>query len=115
MAEPIFVLTIRACRRDDIGLFLSPGLSLSEMEFRPELGKLIQGVAMELRFPDDTVIRTRLLNYGIPAQRLPDGSVVVDSDAEVHLTLDCPLPPEQIPEGTELWWLKAPTSPTYPH
>ena len=104
--EPVFVLTIRSCRRDDCGLFLSPGLPLSEMGFRPELGKLIQGVAMELRFADDSVQRVQLLTYGIPAQRLPDGTVIVDPDPEVHLTIDSPLSPEEITEGTELWWLR---------
>lgn len=103
--EPVFVLTIRHCRRDDLGLFVSPGLSVSELQFRPELGKLIQGEALELRFPDETVVRARLLSYGIPAQRLPDGRVLVDTDPEVHLTLDCLLAPEEVPAGTELWWL----------
>ena len=108
----IFVLTIAASQRDELGAFLLPGLAMEELDYRPELKRLKPGELLELHFPNGTTMSAQLLAFGIPAQRLSDGTALVSLTDSVHLTISYPFDPEGLPAGTELWWLReAPGSP----
>lgn len=108
----IFVLTIAEGQRDELGAFLVPGLAMEELDYRPELKRLKPGELMELHFPNGTTMSAELLAFGIPAQRLADGTALVSLTDSVHLTISYPFDPEGLPAGTELWWLReAPESP----
>lgn len=100
----IFVLTIARAQRDELGAYLLPGLPLEELDFRPELKRLKPGELLELRFPSGTTMTAELLAFGIPAQRLPDGTALVSLTDSIHLTISYPFDPEALPAGTELWW-----------
>ncbi|WP_395140605.1 hypothetical protein [Armatimonas sp.] len=102
----IFVLTIAECQRDELGLYLLPGLAMEELDFRPELKRLKPGELLELRFPSGTTLTSELLAFGIPARRLQDGTALVSLTDSVHLTISYPFAPGALPAGTELWWLR---------
>ena len=106
MQAMIFVLTIMSCQRDELGLYLQPGLAIEELEFRTELKRLKPGAALELQLPDGGTQGATLLAFGIPALRLADGSAMVSLTDAIHLTIGCRLEPEALPAGTELWWLQ---------
>lgn len=107
----IFVLTIAACRKDELGVYLFPGLAMEELDFRPELKRLKPGELLELRYPNGWTMTAELLAFGIPAQRLADGTALVSLTDSVHLTISYPFDPEGLPAGTELWWQREATSP----
>ena len=101
----IFLLTITAAQCDDLGVFLQPGLAMEELAYRPELKRLKPGELLELRFPSGMNMTAELLAFGIPAQRLSDGTALVSLTDSVHLTISYPFSPEGLVAGTELWWL----------
>ena len=101
-----FVLTIATGQRDELGVYLQPGLAMEELDFRPELKRLKPGEILELRYPNGTIMSAQLLAFGIPALRLADGSALVSPTDSVHLTISFPFDPEGLPAGTELWWLR---------
>ena len=108
----IFVLTIAGCQRDELGLYLLPGLAMEELDFRPELKRLKPGELLELRFPNGTTLTSELLAFGIPARRLQDGTALVSLTDSVHLTISYPFAPDTLPAGTELWWLSKESPPS---
>lgn len=100
----IYLYTIESTFRDRYGISAEPGIRLSVMAARPELQSLRQGVPLELRLPDENARQTHLVNYGVGATMQDDGSLLLESDPFVRLTLPLDLLPESVPEGTEIWW-----------
>jgi hypothetical protein len=102
----IFVLTVASCYRDELGVYLQPGLAMEELAFRPELKRLKPGAVLELHYPNGSTLTAELLAFGIPAQRLADGSALVSLTDSIHLTISYPFDPKGLPAGTEVWWLQ---------
>jgi hypothetical protein len=83
----IFVLTIASAQKDELGAYLFPGLPMEELDFRPELKRLKPGELLELRYPNGWTMTAELLAFGIPAQRLKDGTALVSLTDSVYLTI----------------------------
>ena len=84
---------------------MSNGIRLSEFAERPELQRFMQGITLELRLSDGTKRRTHLVNYCVGTTRQEDGSLLAEDDPFVHFLLPAELTPQDVSEGTEIWWL----------
>ncbi len=105
---PVFALTVEGIERDDRGVRVRPGVPQEAFRERPLLKTIIQGCAFELRRPDGTTKRTRLVTYGIEAQRGPDGRLLLGgppAEQPFLVTLDAGLTDADIPRGTQLWYV----------
>ena len=104
------LLTVEACYPTDEGVMVWPCLSLEALASRPEFRRLREGARIELRRPDGTRCESRIATYGAPVDKGPDGSFYVRGgpdgpEWELRFTLGPELTPEQVPVGTEVWYL----------
>jgi hypothetical protein len=88
-----------------------PCLPLKLLASRPEFRRLQQGSRIEVRCPDGTRRESRIATYGAPVEKSPDGSFYVRGSSEgpeweIRFTLAAELTPEQVPVGTEIWYLE---------
>ena len=70
---PIYLYTVESSFGDAYATALERGIRMSEMSGRAEFKTLIQGIPLELRFPDGTNKRTHLMNYGVGVVKQADG------------------------------------------
>lgn len=84
---------------------LGDGIRMSALSAHPEGDTFTQGIHLELRFPNGFKHRTFLLNFGVAVVREDDGSFLIEEDPYLRLTLPADLRPEDVPVGTEIWWL----------
>lgn len=104
------LVTVETCYPTDLGLVVLPCLPMKALAGRPEFGRLQQGSRIELRRPDGTRRESRIATYGVPVEKGPDGSFYVRGGAdspefEIRFTLAPELTPEEVPTGTEIWYL----------
>ncbi|HVR97396.1 MAG TPA: hypothetical protein VMW27_12325 [Thermoanaerobaculia bacterium] len=101
------LLRLQRTERSTLGVRLHPGLRPSQTRHIPEIQAMTQGSPIELRFPDGTRQNTRLVTFGISAQR--DGETLIyegdTRDPEIFLFLPEELLDEELPAGTEVWLL----------
>ncbi len=103
----IFLYKVEECWRNPRGLLtLEQGMRMSEIKQRPQLKRLIQGIQLELRRPDGSTHHTYLFNYGFGAIRAEDGTLIRDSDPYLHFILPPEVSENDVPPGTEIWWLE---------
>ena len=76
----IYIYTVESPWGDLFGVAAESGIRMNEITHHPELKRLIQGVVLELRFPDGSSQQTRLVNSGVGAFQQEDGSLLVESD-----------------------------------
>lgn len=100
----IYLYTSKSAFSNRYGLTVEEGIPLSEE--RPDLEALIQGVSLELRLPDGTRRRTHLANYGVGVTQQEDGSYLMPENPCLRFTLPTDLLPDDVPNGTEIWWLE---------
>jgi hypothetical protein len=107
-----FLLTVESCYPTDRGLVVLPCLPLNALAGRPEFEfrRLMQGSRIELRRPDGTRCESRIATYGSPVVKGEDGSVYVRGgpdgpEFEIRFYLAPELTPEEVPIGTEVWYL----------
>jgi hypothetical protein len=97
------LLTVEACYPTAQGLAVLPCLPLQALASRPEFLRLQQGSRIEVRRPDGTRREIRIATYGVPVEKGLDGSFY--SKHEIRFTLASELTPEEVPAGTEVWYL----------
>ena len=104
------LLTVEACYRTDEGLVVLPCVPAKSLDGRPEFDRMQQGSRIELRRPDGTRRQTGIATYGVPVEKAADGSFYVRGgpdapEFEIRFTLAPELTPEEVPVGTEVWYL----------
>jgi hypothetical protein len=104
------LLTVEACYQTDRGLVVLPCLPLQALTSRPEFRQLQQGSRIELRRPDGTRRESRIATYGAPVEKRSDASLYVRGgpagpEFEIRFTLAPELSAEEVPAGTEIWYL----------
>src|SRR5689334_7929504 len=104
------LLTVERCYLTDQGAVVLPCLPLKALASRPEFRRLQQGSRIELRRPNGTRRESRIATYGAPVEKGSDGSFYVRGgpdgpEFEIQFTLAPELAPEEIPAGTEVWYL----------
>ena len=101
----IYLYTVESSWSDEFGLSVERGIPMSEIPKRQELNNLNQGVTLELRLPSGTRRRTTLVNYGVGVIEQEDGSLIVEGDPCIRFTLPIDLSTDDVPAGTEIWWI----------
>ena len=102
---PTHILTVRHAHHESDGIWLSPGVKVSRSPHHVK--SMTQGSRLELRYPDGRVTQSKILSFGIRAERKTSGELIFDgdpNDAEIMLML----PAAQgydIPFGVEVWLL----------
>lgn len=105
---PTYLLTVQSAELMSLGLRVSPGLRPSEATGRPAIAKLTQGSMLELRHPSGSTLRTPLATFGVSADKADDGSLYMHDDPkdpEIKLILSPSLGVDDVPPGTEVWFL----------
>lgn len=99
-----FLVKVTSAEEAAEGVRLSPGLFRADSESRPGIKSMKQGDAIELRRPDGSVVKTRLITYGVSVWKQPDGSFLLygdPQDPEIKLTIHASI--DDVPPGTEVW------------
>src|ERR1051325_7922711 len=101
----IYLYTVESTFRDEFGLNAERGIPLNEINKRPELKSMRQGIVLELQLPDQRKLRTHLVNYGIGVTKQADSSLAADSEPALRFTLPSELTTADVPPGTRVCWL----------
>jgi hypothetical protein len=72
---------------------------------------LQQGSRIQLCRPDGTSCESRIVTYGAPVEKGPDGRFYVQGGPdgphwEIRFTLGPDLSPEEVPVGAKVWYLE---------
>ena len=100
----VFIYRVGKYVRTPFGFKALPGVPMRELGARPEMGKLRQGVVLELRSAQGA-LRTHLVNYGVEATQSPEGHLQVPAEPRLHFILPGDLDEAALVVGGELWWL----------
>jgi hypothetical protein len=102
----IFMYRVADWYEAELGICLEPGLRMGEINQRPELKTMIQGITLELRYPDGTVKQTTLSTYGVSATKAEDGSLIMAEDPYLRLFVPSDVGIETMQAGIEIWWVQ---------
>jgi hypothetical protein len=105
------LLTVDACYPTGRGLMVLPCVPLKALTGCAEFRHLQQGSRVELRLPDGTRRESEIVTYGAPVGQFPDGKFYVRGgpdgpEWEIRFTLPADLRPEDVPPGTEIWYVE---------
>ena len=101
----IYLFTVQKIWDDGNAPRIGEGVRMSELSIIAKGKNFIQGIVLELRFPDGSKKETFLLNYAVSAMRQDDELFHVEEDPFVRFTLPVGLRSDDVPVGTEVWWL----------
>jgi hypothetical protein len=102
----LLIFAVEKALVGDKGLNIYPGIQIKDIDKRPELKPLIQGIELELRLPDGHKRRTHLVTYGVSFPRDDEGIFYRQGDMKdqfIIFTLPAELTPNDVPTGTEVW------------
>jgi hypothetical protein len=109
-AMAVLLLTVEFSYTSTRGLTVLPCLNLKALASRAEFSHLQQGSPVELRRPDGSYRMSRIETYGVPAEQGSDGQFYIAGgpdgpEFEIRFALSPDLSPEDVPVGTEVWYL----------